>query len=166
MFANPSRASMIPHSPEELLREQQACSAPIFQGVLGNANVEGKIDDAMTMAMATPNDGDDGDIPEYGSEQGFLARKLPVIGTTTGSFIPSRHERAMDFPLRRAPFQQLYPAKPEDLIAIHVHQSPRRAPGLSAQDIASTITSPADGPAINMVAIDRNGRRYCKVAQK
>ena len=158
-----NRSSGIAHSPEELRREQLACLAPVFGGMLGDPDVQRNIDAAMASAIATPNRGKYGDIPANGSEFGFLAAKFPLLGTRMGPITTNWREREMDFDSDNAPFPAPF-LTPHDLTAIHVHQS-TGAPGLSHQDLTVADTTDA-GPGMNIVAVDRDGRRYCRVAQR
>jgi len=150
-----------PHSPDELAREQQACLSPPFSGLLGNPDIERQISNAMAAAIATPNRGREGDTPANGSEYGFLAGQFPWLGPRAGPITTNRQEHWVDFDPDNAPFPAPL-VTPRDLTGIHVHQS-SGLPGLSAQDLAVTQATP-DGPGINIVAIDRNGKRYCKAA--
>jgi hypothetical protein len=50
----------------------------------------------------------------------------------------------------------------DDLTAIHMHQSPRGAAGVSRDDLYLAEPPPV-GLGVNAVAVDRNGARYCKV---
>lgn len=154
----------IAHSAAELAREQQACLTPPFPKILGDPEVGRGINRAMNAAIATPNRGEGSDIPANGSEYGFLAGIFPAIGVRAGRIDTNRREHAFDFDLGKAPF----PASlitPQDLTAIHVHQSPNGEPGLSELDL-HVPDATAQGPGINIVAVDRNGKLYCKaVAQ-
>jgi hypothetical protein len=146
-----------PHSPEEIQTELLACLSPAFNGILGDPGIERRINQAMATAKAKPNRGWRDDIPANGSEQGFLAGKLRHYGAITGPTISTGREREVDFSTADEP---LLPV--DDLTAIHTHQSPRGAAGLSQDDLY-LAEPPPFGLGVNVVAVDKNGARYCKV---
>ena len=152
MFANRLPAQ------RKLSEELQACLGPTFKSILGDPGVEARIEQAMAAARSTPNWGFGMDIPAYGSEHGFYAGKIPLYGAVSGRSLTSRRERQTDFDPSYAPWMARH------LTAIHTHQSPRGAPGLSQADIRLTYPRPR-GQGVNVVAFDRSGARYCKVAQ-
>jgi hypothetical protein len=146
-----------PHSREEIQTELLACLNPAFNGILGDPGIERRINRAMATAKATPNWGLGNDIPGNGSEQGLFAGKLRHYGAITGPAFGSRQEREVDFDTADEPILPV-----DDLTAIHVHQSPRGAAGLSQLDL-DLAEPPPVGLGINVVAVDKNGARYCKV---
>jgi hypothetical protein len=152
MFASPL------HTARRLIEEQLACRDPVFAGILGNAKVEANIDAAKDRARSTPNFGYGPDVPANGSEHGFYAGKIPLFGAATGRVFTNHREVETKFdPVDR-------PWLAYGITGIHTHQSPRGAPGLSQDDINLTYPPPK-GQGINIVAVDRNGVRYCKVAR-
>jgi hypothetical protein len=164
MFAYRPPEQVKPHTPEELAREELACLTPAFQGILGDPAIEQRNKQAMATAIATPNRGLDGDIPANGTEQGYVAAKFPVIGTRAGRAIPGGTETYLPVSRDDAPFPAPLIA-PRDLTNIHTPQSPRRALGLSAADIIDTEPPPR-GLGMNIVVLDRDGKRYCRLARQ
>jgi len=147
------------HNAQTVLDQQRACNGPAFRGILGDTRVEARIREAMAKAKATPNAGYGTDIPEDGSEHGFFVGRRPLFGAVTSSIFSSDREDSMAFDSAREPHLA------SDMTAVHVHQSPRTLPGLSQKDINLTYPSPK-GLGVNVVAVDRDGRRYCRVRQK
>jgi len=156
------------HSPAELARERQACLSPMFQEILGAPAVERQRREAMSSAIATPNLRPDHehpyDIPANGSEYGFQAAYFPIVGVNTGPTTTTRREHEDDVNPGDAPLAASL-LTPRDLTFIHVHQSPAGLPGLSGADLKLADSTSA-GPGMNIVAIDGDGKRYCKAARR
>jgi hypothetical protein len=143
-------------------QQQQACTAPPFSEILSNPRVQAQINNAKRLARTTPNVGAGDDIPGNGSEFAFNVLDFGLFtyvgGTYTGAGDPPiLREGAVNYE------PSLISPSRSSIFLVHIHQSPRAAPGLSQPDI--NITGKADyNPGINVIAVQPNVGNFCAVS--